>query len=267
MGGGPFGGGSSEQPAVDVAAEIVAQGGQAIPNFGDVSSERDAQALIDDAVSQFGRIDIVINNAGISRFAPFSTIPRSELDAMLSVHVGGSWGVTSAAWPYMTEQGYGRVLMTSSHNAIGLEQSAHYAAAKGAILGLMRVLSLEGESVGINVNAIMPGATTRLLAAASETAEGEVGPETPTLPADLVAPVAAWLVHETCQTRGEILAAAAGYVGRLFIAQTNGLVDPALTIEAVRDSWSQVVDETGYTVATSVEAIVGLLTQGVAVGD
>jgi NAD(P)-dependent dehydrogenase (short-subunit alcohol dehydrogenase family) len=248
LGGGPFGGGGSTEPAEETAAEIVDRGGEAVANFGDVGSEADVEALVAQAVDAFGRIDIVVNNAGIDRFAPFAEMTRAVFDQMIAVHLGGSFQVTRSAWPHMVAQGYGRVVMTSSRAAFGIPAQAHYAAAKTGVIGLMRALSLEGREHGINVNAVMPSAWTRMSAATFEETDAVALPASRDFPPELVSPAVAWLAHESCEASGEILDVAVGYVGRVFFGVTPGHVDPELSIESVRDHWAEICDESGYSV-------------------
>ncbi|MDO8672689.1 MAG: SDR family NAD(P)-dependent oxidoreductase, partial [Dehalococcoidia bacterium] len=252
LGGGPSGGGSSRQAADDTVAEILAKGGEAVANFGDVSLANHASALISQAMESFGRIDIVINNAGIQGFVPFAEMTLDQFDLMLRVHTVGTFQVTRAAWPHMVKHGYGRVVMTCSAVAFGMAEQAHYSTAKGGIFSLVRVLSLEGQPHGINVNAIIPSASTRLVStvpAHHPAAQlpvtglaippiGGAGVALSRAP-DLVAPAVGWLVHETCSLTGETLYAAAGFVGRVFVGITPGYFNPDLSIESVRDNWPE----------------------------
>lgn len=263
LGGGPFGGGGSTEPAAQTAAEIVAGGGRAIANFGDVSRAGDASMLVEQALEAFGGIDIVINNAGIFSFLAFESVTRSDLDEMHAINVGGSFEITRAAWPHLVERGYGRVVMTSSSAVLGVEDQSHYVAAKAALVGLTRALAAEGQAHGITVNAIMPVAWTRLVAEAREAA-GRPGAGRPNLRPELVAPVVAWLAHEDCPASGELIAAAAGYVGRVFVAQTQGHFDRQLSIESVRDHWPSVMAEDGCVIASRMSEIVALMLRGAA---
>ena len=141
LGGSMEGVGADAEPASAVAAEIVDAGGVAIADSNDVASAGGAQALVDAAVERFGRLDILINNAGIIRWAGFPDADADNLATHLAVHVGGSFNTTRAAWPYMVEQGYGRVVMTTSAGMFGLPNNVSYAAAKGAVIGLTRSLT------------------------------------------------------------------------------------------------------------------------------
>jgi NAD(P)-dependent dehydrogenase (short-subunit alcohol dehydrogenase family) len=245
LGGGPFGGGSSSEPAQKTVAEIRRLGGEAVANDGDVTIAADAAALVELALERFGRLDIVVNNAGIDRFVPFAEMTRALFDEMLAVHLGGSFEVTRAAWPHMLSAGYGRIVMTSSRGAFGLPAQAHYAAAKSGVIGFMRALSLEGKAHGILVNAILPSAWTRLIEATTQDVGIAVPPEG-RLPTELVSPAVLWLAHHSCEVTGEALVLRGGSVARVLLAITPGFSDPQLTPELVREHWDEIASEDGY---------------------
>ena len=208
--------GADTAPASAVAAEIVAAGGSAIADGSDVATPAGAQALVDAAVEQFGRLDILINNAGIIRWAGFPEADADNLAQHLAVHVGGSFNTTRAAWPHMVEQGYGRIVMTTSTGMFGLPTNLSYATAKGAVIGLTRSLTTAGAAHGIKVNLIAPAAFTRMAGQPTDEPPAEMAPE-------LVAPMVAFLAHESCPVSGEIYAAGAGRFARIFIASTDGV--------------------------------------------
>jgi NAD(P)-dependent dehydrogenase (short-subunit alcohol dehydrogenase family) len=230
---------------VAVAAEIVAAGGNAIADGSDVATVDGAQALVDSAVEHFGRIDILINNAGIVRWAGFPELDQEILRQHIAVHVGGSFNTTRAAWPHMVEQGYGRIVMTTSTGMFGLPGNAAYATAKAAVIGLTRSLTTSGAPLGIKVNLVAPAAVTRMAGRTTDESAALMSPER-------VAPMVAFLAHETCPVSGEMYAAGAGRFARIFIASTNGYVHagPEPTIEDVAESWTAINDETGYYVPT-----------------
>lgn len=230
--------GKDVEPASAVAAEIVAAGGTAVADSNDVAAPAGAQALVDAAVEQFGRIDVVLNNAGIVQWAGFPDADATNLERHLAVHVAGSFNVTRAAWPHMVEQGYGRVVMTTSTGMFGLPTNVSYATAKAAVIGLTRSLTTAGAAHGIKVNLIAPAAFTRMAGPATDEA-AQMAPE-------LVAPMAAFLAHEDCPVSGEIYAAGAGRFARIFIASTVGYVHPEPTIEDVARNWAAINDESGY---------------------
>ena len=164
LGGGVHGGGQSDM-ADAVVEEIKAAGGDAIANKASVTDRDGAKSIVDDALSAFGTIDIVVNNAGILRDKSFKNMTLDEFDLVIDVHLRGSAYVTKFAWPTMYEKNWGRVVFTSSTSGIyGNFGQANYGAAKMAMLGLMNVLAIEGASHNIKVNCLSPGAATRMTA-------------------------------------------------------------------------------------------------------
>jgi NAD(P)-dependent dehydrogenase (short-subunit alcohol dehydrogenase family) len=240
LGGSMGGTGADDGPASGAAAEIVAAGGVAVPDTSDVATPEGAQALVDAAVERFGRIDVLVNNAGIIRWAGFPEADQDNLDRHLAVHVGGSFNTARAAWPHMAEAGYGRIVMTTSAGLFGLPNNISYATAKGAVIGLTRSLTVAGADHGIKVNLIAPGAMTRMAGRASDAS--------PDMSPDLVAPMVAYLAHEDCPVSGEIYAAGFGRFARIFVAMTPGYVHAGgtPTIEDVADHWAAINDEAGY---------------------
>jgi NAD(P)-dependent dehydrogenase (short-subunit alcohol dehydrogenase family) len=238
LGGTIEGSGSDAGPADEVVALISAAGGSAVADTSDVSGAAGAQALVDAAVGQFGRLDILINNAGIIRWAAFPEADEDNLTAHLAVHTVGSFNTARAAWPHMVDQGYGRIVMTTSSGVFGLPNNISYATAKAAVIGLTRSLAVGGAKCGIRVNLIAPAAMTRMA--------GGAGPDG--MDPELVAPMAAFLAHEDCPVSGEMYAAGAGRFTRLFLASTAGYVHrgPGATIEDVAAHWADINDEAGY---------------------
>ena len=241
LGGSTKGDGEDATPAADVAAEIVDAGGRAVDDHHDVSTPAGAGALVQTAIARYGRIDVLINNAGIVRWAGFPDVDAHNLERHLAVHVGGSFNTTREAWPHMVAQGYGRIVMTTSAGLFGLPNNTSYATAKGAVVGLARSAALAGAPNGIKVNLVAPAAWTRMAG------EGQGDPQ---MSPDLVAPMAAFLAHESCPVSGEIYAAGAGRFARIFIATTPGYVHrgPQVTIEDVAAHWTAINDEQGYEV-------------------
>lgn len=249
LGGSIGGGGTDPAPASLVAEEIVAAGGRAIADASDVADADGAQTLVDATIDAFGKVDVVVNNAGIMRWADFPDVAVDDVDRHLAVHVGGSFNTTRSAWPHLVEQRYGRVVMTTSAGLFGLPNNTAYATAKGGVVGLTRSLALAGAPHGIAVNAVAPAAWTRMAGPPSEEGERQMAP-------DLVAPMVAFLAHEQCPVNGEIYAAGARRFARLFIACTSGYVDDGGTpsVEDVAASWSAINDEIGYAVPADLTA-------------
>jgi NAD(P)-dependent dehydrogenase (short-subunit alcohol dehydrogenase family) len=234
--------GASEDCAGAVVEEIAAAGGHAVADDHSVSTESDAAALVARALDAFGRIDIVINNAGILRDRTFHRLEAADLDDVLAVHLRGTFLVTQAAWEHMREQRYGRIVnTTSSAGLLGNFGQANYAAAKMGIVGLTRVLAKEGERHGIAANAIAPAARTRMT-------EDLLGKLADHLDPTTVAPVAAWLAHEACTMNGAVLSAFGGRVARFFVGLTQGYYQPDLTIEDVHANVSAIDDVEGFLV-------------------
>jgi NAD(P)-dependent dehydrogenase (short-subunit alcohol dehydrogenase family) len=237
LGGSMEGVGVDAAPAAAVTAEIVAAGGAAVSEASDVSTAAGATALIGTAVERFGRIDVLINNAGIIRWAKFPEADEDNLASHLAVHVWGSFHTTRAAWAHLAGQGYGRIVMTTSSGIFGLPNNASYATAKAAVIGFTRSLATAGVKHGIKINLVAPAASTRM---AGPAADDE------TMPPHLVAPLVGFLAHEDCPVSGEIYAAGAGRFARIFIASTPGYVNAEASIEDVAAHWSAINDETGY---------------------
>lgn len=253
--------GSDADAASVTAGEIRRHGGEAVADSHDVTSPEGAQAIVDTALDALGRVDILINNAGIVGDAPFEDMTPDRFEPLLDVHLRGAFHVTRPAWRVMREQRYGRVLNTcSAAGILGAERMSNYGAAKTGLIGLTRVLAAEGADHGIKVNAIAPIAYTRMLThsldgagpqddpQAREILNDPVGQYLQKLDPARVAPVAAFLTHRDCPVSGEIYTVGAGHVARFFIGRTRGFFDPELSIEDVRDHLDQIRDESGYTV-------------------
>jgi NAD(P)-dependent dehydrogenase (short-subunit alcohol dehydrogenase family) len=260
-GGSVTGTGSNRDAANAAAEEIRQQGGEAVADTGSVTSPQGGQAIIDTALRAWGRVDIVINNAGIVCDAPFEDMTADRLEPLLDVHLKGAFHVTRPAWQVMREQRYGRIVNTcSAAGILGAERMANYGAAKTGLIGLTRVLAAEGADHNIKVNAIAPIAYTRMLAHSMDSAGRPDDPSAQAILDDLaaqylqkldpalVAPVAAFLAHRDCPASGEIYTVGAGHVARFFIGRTKGFYSPALSIEAVRDHFAEIRDDTDYTV-------------------
>jgi NAD(P)-dependent dehydrogenase (short-subunit alcohol dehydrogenase family) len=240
LGGSMEGTGADAGPASEVAGEITGAGGVAVADTNDVATSAGAQALLEATLERFGQVDVVINNAGIIQWAGFPEVDEDNLARHLAVHTFGSFHVSRAAWPHMAERGYGRIVMTTSSGVFGLKNNTSYATAKAAVIGLTRSLAVGGPKHGISVNLIAPAAMTRMAG------DGDA----PAMAPELVAPMAAYLAHESCPANGEIYAAGAGRFARIFLATTPGYVQTGadVSIEDVADHWAEINDEAGYSV-------------------
>jgi NAD(P)-dependent dehydrogenase (short-subunit alcohol dehydrogenase family) len=234
-----------------VVAEIEAAGGTAVACASDVSTKAGAQAPVAAAVERYGRVDVLVNNAGIYQFGAFGDYPDDLFDRTLDSHVRGSWYATQAAWPHMREQGYGRVVMIGSRVMIGQANNVAYSTAKGALLGMANSLAVEGRPDGIHVNTLSVGGYTEGVAdnipdPALRQWIAEV------LPAWAVARPLCWLVHEDCPASGEFFSAFGRGFSRLFLAEAPGHLSPSEeehTPETIRAGFAAVYDEADYVVA------------------
>lgn len=257
IGGSVTGDGTDAGPAEAVVEEIRELGGTAIADTNSVADPKGGAALVRTALDAFGRVDILVNNAGILRDAPFDAMSPELLDPVVDVHLRGAFHVTGPAWLAMREQGYGRIVNTTSAAGIlGTESKSNYGAAKAGLVGMTRVLAQEGARHGIKVNAIAPIAATRMLThSMGEADERRLDPAaqammdavTGKLDPALVSPVVAFLAHADCPVTGETYTAGAGQVARFFTGRTRGYHHPALSVEDVRDHLAEIRDETGFT--------------------
>jgi NAD(P)-dependent dehydrogenase (short-subunit alcohol dehydrogenase family) len=234
--------------ASNIAAEIIAAGGRATAVATDIATESGAAAAVDAAVTGYGRVDIVVNNAGVLRSAPFAEVTADLWDRVVAVNLRGTFLVTHAAWPHFIAQGYGKVVSTTSNSGLlGIAGSSAYAAAKAAIWGLTRSLALEGADLGIHVNAVAPMAYTAMSAASKiapkawKTGEGDAWSRR--LDVSQVSPVVAWLAHEDCTLTGQVMSAVGGRVARFSLRVTDGFDVDQLTIESVRDHQPKLLDD------------------------
>ena len=223
-------------PAEEVAQEIQAAGGDATACTDSVSTPEGGNAIISAALDIYGRIDILIHNAGIVRGAPLQEMTYEDFDAILDVHVRGGFNVLRPAFALMCKAGYGRIVLTSSVNGLyGNYRQANYATAKAGLIGLSNVAALEGAAQGVKSNVIIPAAVTRM-------AEGLDISAYPPMSPDLVSPTVAWLAHESCSVTGEMLISIAGRVARAFVVETQGVYQDAWSIEQVARRMDEIRD-------------------------
>jgi NAD(P)-dependent dehydrogenase (short-subunit alcohol dehydrogenase family) len=265
VGGSLTGEGVDDGAAHAVVAEINAAGGEAFPSSDSVATAEGGEAIIGAALDRFGRIDVLIHNAGNVRRAALRDMSYEDFDAVLDVHLCGAFHVLRPAFPVMCDAGYGRIVLTSSIGGLyGNHDVANYAAAKAGVIGLVNVAALEGAEHGVTCNAIVPGAVTRM-------AEGLDTSAYPPMDPDLVAPTVGWLSHESCDVTGELFVAIAGRVARAFIGETVGVHRPSWSIEtvaeqsaAIRDATAPVIfpvvptghnDHIGYSFAMASQAV------------
>jgi NAD(P)-dependent dehydrogenase (short-subunit alcohol dehydrogenase family) len=227
VGGGLDGAGADAGPAEQVAGEITAAGGQAVASSASVATPDGGDAIVRTALEHYGRIDILVHNAGNVRRGSLKEMSYEDFDAVLDVHLRGAFNVVRPAFPLMCDAGYGRIVLTSSIGGLyGNHDVANYAAAKAGVIGLSNVAALEGAAHGVRSNVIVPAAVTRM-------AEGIDTSAYPPMGAELVAPVVGWLAHESCSVTGEMFVALAGRVARAVVAESPGVCRSSWTIEDV----------------------------------
>jgi NAD(P)-dependent dehydrogenase (short-subunit alcohol dehydrogenase family) len=217
-------------PAEEVVREIKAAGGEAVACTDSVATPEGGKAIIQAALDHYGRIDILIHNAGIVRRGSLEELSYADFESVLDVHLRGGFHVVRPAFPLMAKAGYGRIVLTSSVNGIyGNANVVNYSVAKAGLIGLSNVAALEGAAKGIKSNAILPAAVTRM-------SEGVDTSKFPPMDPENVAPTVAYLAHESCAMSGELMISAAGRVARAFPAESRGVYRPSWTIEDVANN-------------------------------
>ncbi|TPG34726.1 SDR family NAD(P)-dependent oxidoreductase [Mycolicibacterium hodleri] len=238
LGGSLTGDGSDPGPAQDVVREIAAAGGEAVASVESVTTPAGGRAIVDAALEHFGRIDVLVHNAGNVRRASLRDISYEDFEGVLDVHLRGAFHVVHPAFPVMCDAGYGRIVLTSSIGGLyGNHDVVSYAVAKSGILGLSNVAAIEGAAYDVKSNVIVPAAVTRM-------AEGIDTSSYPPMGADLVAPAVGWLAHESCSITGEMIIALAGRLARAFVAETPGVYRPSWSIEEVGEHLDAIRDDT-----------------------
>lgn len=246
LGGALDGTGASAGPAAEVVELIRKDGGEAVASTDDVATPEGAQAIVRTAIDTYGRLDIVVNNAGILRDRSFGKMSVEEFDQVLAVHVRGSFLVSRAAFPYLKEQGYGRIVNTSSPAGLfGNFGQANYSTAKMGLVGLTKTLGIEGARAGIKANAIAPIAWTRMT---EELLPAEFEAR---FTADRVSALVTFLAHEACETSGEVFSVGAGRIARVFVAEGPGWRQDDHTVEDIRDNWQAILAEQPYLTPTT----------------
>ncbi|CAN5695680.1 SDR family NAD(P)-dependent oxidoreductase [soil metagenome] len=236
VGGSLTGAGADAGPAAQVVAEIEAAGGTAVASTDSVATAEGGAAIVDTALERFGRIDVLVHNAGNVRRAPLAEMSYADFDAVLDVHLRGAFHVVRQAFPAMLAAGYGRIVLTSSIGGLyGNHDVANYGVAKAGIIGLSNVAALEGSAANVLSNVIVPAAVTRM-------AEGIDTSKYPPMGAELVAPAVGWLAHESCSVTGEIMVALAGRIARAVVAESPGVYRPSWTVEDVAESIDEIRD-------------------------
>lgn len=246
LGGSVTGAGGDTRAADAVVAEIEDAGGVAVANYDSVE---DGAAIVRTALDAFGRIDILINNAGILRDRSFKNMREDEWEAVYRVHLYGAFQTTRAAWPHMREQGFGRVIMTSSSSGIyGNFGQANYGAMKLGLYGFANTLAIEGAKYNIFTNTIAPVAGSRM----TENLMPE--PIVNALKPELIAPLVGYLCHESCDSNGGLFEVGGGWMGQVRWQRTQGIafpVEQAASIDAIADRWDTLTNWENATNPTS----------------
>jgi len=242
----PLGGGSDARPADSVVAEIRAAGGEAVANHDSVT---EGARLVECALDSFGRIDIVVNNAGFLRDTSFHKMTDDDWFAIIDVHLNGAYRVNRAAWPHLREQGYGRIINTASAAGIyGNFGQVNYSTAKLALHGMTQALAAEGRKRNVHANTIAPAAASRLTDTVIPREQlAALGPE-------LVSPLVVFLCSAECTETGSLFEAGAGWFGKLRWERSRGIRLPApVSVEDVARHFDAITSFEGATHPRTIE--------------
>jgi NAD(P)-dependent dehydrogenase (short-subunit alcohol dehydrogenase family) len=238
LGGTMDGSGAGSAMADKVVDEIKASGGEAVANYDGVDTVEGGKNIVKTAIDSFGKVDILINNAGILRDKTFAKMDEQNWDMVVGVHMKGAYCVTYAAWPYMRENAYGRIVLTASGAGLfGNFGQANYGAAKSSMIGFMNVLKLEGAKYNIKTNTIAPIATSRMT-------ESLMPPEIhDKLKPEFVTPLVAYLCSEDCEETGGIYSVGGGHFARIALMECPGYtqsVDKDITAEDIKNNFTNI---------------------------
>lgn len=243
LGGSRDGTGGGSAMADKVAEEIRAAGGEATPNYDGVDTMAGGEAIVKTALDAYGKVDIVINNAGILRDRAFHNMTEEDWEKVLAVHLKGAFCVTQPAFRVMRQNKYGRIVFTTSAAGLyGNFGQTNYGSAKMALVGLMNTLKIEGQKYNILANTIAPLAGSRLTEDVLPT------PVVEALKPELVSPIAAYLCSEECTDTGSVWVAGGGYFSRAAIVEGKGIaldLSGEISLEQIRDNWGKIKDMSG----------------------
>ncbi len=247
LGGSVHGEGGGQAPADQVVKEITAAGGTAIANYDSVATPEGGKAIVAAAITAFGRLDALVHNAGILRDKSLLKLEVEDIENVFDVHLKGAFWLCQPAFAAMKEQAYGRIVLTSSSSGLfGNFGQANYGAAKAGLVGLMRVLSIEGARYGIQINCVSPAARTRMT-------EELLGPLAEHLSPAHVAPLVAYLCSRDCELTSEIISAGGGRFARVFLGLAPGWYGGSepVTPEVLASHLGTVLDTDGFTIPKS----------------
>ncbi len=249
LGGSADGTGSGTSMADVVVKEITEGGGKAVANYDSVATPEGGEAIVKTAIDNFGKVDIVINNAGILRDKTFAKLQPEDLEIVLDVHLKGAFYVSQPAFRVMKENSYGRFVFTASAAGVfGNFGQSNYGAAKMGLVGLSNVLAVEGAKYNIRSNVIAPIAHTRLT-------EELLGPAAKALAPDCVTPLVVYLTSEECELTHEVFSVGGGRFARIFVGLAPGWSagkSARPSAEEVRDHMDEIRKTEGYIIPTSI---------------
>lgn len=252
--------GTSAMPADQVVSEIRSRGGTAIANYSDAADAQGAASIVDAAIREYGRIDVLVCNAGILTAQRFEDLGDDVWTRTLAVHLNGSMFASRAAWPHMKRQAYGRIIFTTSSAALfGREGLSAYAAAKGGVLGLMRSISQEAGTMDISVNCVVPVAVTRMTTAVTI---DTLGGRSDMMDPGNISPIVVYLSSRECRANNEIYCAGGGRFARAQIVQSEGVAMHRLapiSPEDVRHHWEAINDMSRSRAITNDEFLSNML--------
>lgn len=258
LGGSMRGEGADAGVADAVVREILEAGGRAVASYDSVATVESAARIVDGAVKAFGRLDIVVSNAGIFHTTEFENLTPEEWEQMVNVHLHGAFYLSQPAYRIMKSQGYGRfVFISSSAGLFGQPNSAHYAAAKSGVVGLSNVIAIEGAAHGISANCVLPFGYSRMV---TETVgdRDQFGGELPFLDAiepEFVVPIVVYLASRSCEVTHHYVSACAGRFSRVFVGQAHGWVargEDNPSAEDIAAHWADVTALEPFSVPTSI---------------
>ncbi len=254
-------GAASIEPAEQVVEEIITAGGEAVANGDTVATSEGGRAMVERAIDTWGRLDIVVHNAGISSpFHGFDMITDDQLRRVVDTHLVGAFNVLRPAWSVMEQAAYGRLVLTASAQALGDDYNFDYCAAKGGVVSLARSLAVAGADKGIKANVVMPVAWTRLSGLVPDSStkawlESNFQPEQ-------VSQAVAWLSHDQVPVTGETFSVGGGRVARVFFGIVPGYRSNALTPEKLQTAVDEVMDVSHFAVATSATSEAAFMPSG-----